>query len=95
MSQLSAQEAQMQSRLTSVIVDFRNQNDLHQNLLNKLELMRDRLAGDSIKQVEKPSNNESPPINIGLVPQLNDNISTYSNRLTHFERILNDLNEYI
>jgi len=95
MSQLTAQEAGMQSRLNSMIVQFNNQNEQHLKLLIRLGEMRDSLAGDLRKEVAKPSDGEVMPNTTGIVPKIADCLLVQNNQISRFEAMLNDLREYI
>jgi hypothetical protein len=94
MEKSAAQETRMQSRFNSTITQFRNQNEVHSNLLQKLILMRDTLSGN-LMDVPKEIKDQSPVGNFGIVPQIDDCLAEYSNQLGRFENILDDLKEYI
>jgi len=95
MSQLNAQEAGMQSRLNSMIVQFNNQNDQHLKLLIRLGEMRDSLAGDYRMEVAKSSGMIEGETPSGIVPQIADCLSIHNNQIQWLESLLKDLSEYI
>ena len=95
MEQLAGNDAGMQSRLNSTLVQFRNQNDMCSNLLQRLIVMRDTLTGNLAKEVAKQVDDKPQVVNIGIVPQIDDCLAVYNNQLTRFESVLNDLREYI
>lgn len=94
MSELTAKDAGMQSRLHSMIVQFNNQNEQHLKLIIRLGEMRDSLAGDYRKEVAKTSDSivENPS---GIVPQIADCLQVQNSQISRLEALLNDLREYI
>jgi hypothetical protein len=95
MSQLTAQDAGMQSRLNSMIIQFENQNEQHLKLIIRLAEMRDSLAGDYRKEVAKTSDCVANEMPSGIVPKISDCLQIQNSQISRFEALLNDLREYI
>lgn len=93
MGQLSAQEAGMQSRLNSMIVQFNNQNNQNLLLLLRLGELTDLLTGNTAKEIA--NNDEVMQTPNGIVPQIQDCLLKQNNHIQRLESIVKDLSEYI